>query len=166
MLCNNFEEKLPCWIFNFCFRWWLEWWSLPLPSPLGFTSNSNKCFSNIWRIHLKYHRSVHMPWSTFSWHWKPSKDRDVQKSEKENIFISNLCLSSLSAQFVRLLAFFSKQVLLTSGNPKQAMSKNCRHFIKFVTIKFQCTRIKKLISHSTIPPPILLPIKKYQAQSI
>ena len=42
-LCNNFEVKWPCWIFSLCFRWWLEWWSLPLPSPLGFTSNSNKC---------------------------------------------------------------------------------------------------------------------------
>ena len=59
--------------------------------------------------------------------------------------MSNLCLSSLSAQFVRLLTFLLKQVLFTSGNPQTAMSKNCRHFIKFVTIiTFQCSAYQQV----------------------
>ena len=136
--CNNFEVNLPCWIFNFCFRWWLEWWSLPLPSPLGFTSNSNKCYQYLKNTPQLSQKSTYAVVNLFLT-LKAGQRPRCPENEKENIFMSNLCLSSLSAQFVRLLTFLLKQVLFTSGNPQTAMSKNCRHFIKFVTIiKIQC----------------------------
>ena len=144
-LCNNFEVKLPCWTFNFCFRWWLEWWSLPLPSRLGFTSNSNKCSQYLKNIPQLLQKIAYAVVNFFLTLKAVQGPRCPEKRKREHFHVQSLPVQPVCSICQAIGIFFRNKFYSPLEILNRPWVRIVVIFIKFVTIiKFQCVAYQQV----------------------